>query len=222
MSNKLKALGLGLFAMMAMGAVAVMNASANGEGHFVSSVAHTEIKGTEEGAHHLDLIVHGFGEGEEIGCNKTTYTATTTNLTENDLTVTPTYAECYTTQHPETKVTVKPNGCTYTFTVAKGTTNATEQTVDVLCPAGSSIEVIHPNCTIKIPAQKVLTGVTYTRVEEVGKPDWVTLDSNPTFNTQFEGGICVFLGTSHTGTLKGSVTVKGSNTAGEPVSVTAT
>ncbi len=118
MSLKLKAVGLCALAAMALSAVVVMNASANGEGHFTNDASNGFVlfTGTEEGAHRLNLTLHGFNG--EIGCEVASYAATAASSTVTSLTVTPTYENCYTTG-TETKVPVTMNGCTYIFTVAK-------------------------------------------------------------------------------------------------------
>ncbi|HEX8689937.1 MAG TPA: hypothetical protein VF729_06820, partial [Solirubrobacterales bacterium] len=127
MSLKFKALGLGLIATMVMSAFAAMNATAGTGGHFHASkngqdVKHPTIKVTEEGTHAVHLKIHG-AEGE-VGCTEANYTTTLLNATENDITVSPEYKGCTTTNTP-TNVTIDMNGCGYTFKVAAGTTGAT-------------------------------------------------------------------------------------------------
>jgi hypothetical protein len=222
MSLKLKALGLSLIAVMAVSAVAVMNASANGEGHFVSTGnTHTLIEGhvgQAGSAHTLHLTMHGFSG--EIGCTTQTHTATTTTETVSSITVTPTYTGCTTTSNGE-KVEVTVNGCTYTFTVAKSTVDTTEQTAHLLCPAGQRIEVHHPNCTVTINPQTTTTGLTYTTKLSATNKHEITMDVNIQFDIE-RHGVCGIFGTSGKGTLKGSVTVTGKNTNNEQVHVTAT
>jgi hypothetical protein len=204
--------------MLAVSSFAAMTAGATAGGHFASEVAHTTIVGTEASGHRLHLK-GDFGEGQ-IGCNQASYSGTTTNTTETAVSITPTYAECSTTG--SSAVTVTPNGCTYTFTVAAGTTSSTEQTAHVVCPAGKTIEIHHPNCTITVAGgQTVANAATYTPVTENGKHA-ITMDVSAKFNSQYHGGICIFLGTAHTGELNGSVTVRGTDTAGNPVGITAT
>jgi len=226
MSTKLKALSLGLTAVIAMCAFAVVNAVAESGGHVVSdaTTANTTVVGTENTTHHTDLIVHTLSG--EIGCSTAQYHAEFKSPTAEDLTVTPTYAGC-TTTGTETKVPVDVNGCTYTFTVTKLTTSETEQKVHLLCPAGKKIEVTHPNCTASIDPQTVETGVTYTdKEEEVSKgvfKKYITLDTSAKFTVTAEG-LCALTGTNKTGTLLGSVTVRGFNTGvgGAQVNLTAT
>ena len=226
MSLKLKALGLGLLALIATSAFTVMNASANGSGHFSFGAAHPTITVTEGeedtgggviDKHKVHLLAHGLGG--EIGCTEPNYTTTFLNATESSLTVAPTYAGCTTTGG--SAVTVTMNGCHYVFTVASGTTDATEQTAHLVCPHGTQVEIHHPNCTIKIHPQTINTGLTYTRKLTLNK-HYITLDVNIQFNTTYEAGICVFTGTNHTGTLKGAVTVEAFNTNHEKIDLTAT
>lgn len=221
MSLKLKALGLGLLAILATSAFAVMNASAEPGGHFVSEVDHTTIVGTESGEkHRLHFTEHpSTPESPRIGCSEASYHGTANAATVESLTITPTYGGC-TTTGTTTNVTVDVNGCSFTFTVTKGTTESTEQDVHLNCPT-KPIEITHPNCNITVPSQEVQDAVTYTTTEVEGKHT-ITLDVNATFNTQYHEKICVFLGTPQEGTLTGSVTVEGFDTLGNRVGITAT
>lgn len=226
MSLKLKVLGMGLLAVMATSAFAVMNASANGSGgHFVSDVDHTIINAVETGEHKLDFRPHGGAASEQIGCDVDVYTGTTTTKTTESITIQPHYSNCYTTGNG-TGVTIDPTGCHFTFTVTKETNDQTEQQVHLTCgtPEGpNAVTITHPNCTITVPPQTVNNAVTYTnKVDPTTGKHFITLDVNATFNTEYHGGICVFLGTSQRGELIGSVTVTGEDTLGNKVNVTAT
>lgn len=217
MSLKFKALGLGLLAIMATSAFAVMNAGASTGGHFVSEIEKTTIVGTESGNHRLHFTSHA-SEGE-IGCESASYHGSTSSATVTQLDITPTYANCYTTTSG-TKFSVHHNGCTYRFTVATGGTNGT---ADLNCSGTNAIVITHPNCEITVSPNnnQNLSGIHYTRVTENGKHA-ITLDVAVQFQTTYHGGICIFLGTTQVGTLKGSVTVRGENSKGEPVGITAT
>jgi hypothetical protein len=216
MSLKLKALGLGVLTMLACSAFAAMNAGANSPGHFVSENHHTIIKGLESGDHRLHLT-GDFGDGQ-IGCNKAEYHATSTGTTVESITVTPTYSECLTTGGTPGSVTVTHNGCNYTFTMTTGAPSP----VHLSCPTGKAIEIHHPNCTITVAGpQTVNNAVEYTTDMRNGKHS-ITMHVAAKFNSQYHGGICIFLGTSHTGELNGSSTVWGEDTLGNPVGITAT
>ena len=222
MSLKFKALGLGLLAALAVSAVGVMNASANGNGHFVTTGnSHTFITGFAAPGtpHNLHLVNHGL-EGE-VGCATQSYPShTISSETFTSITVTPSYAGCTTTSNGQA-VPVDVNGCTYTFTVALGTTNNTEQTAHLICPAGKKIEITHPNCTVSVHPQTINTGLTYT-TEGSGNTHGITMHVNIQF-TQTRHGLCQFIApTNGNGTLKGSVTVTAENTSQEHVPLTVT
>jgi hypothetical protein len=87
MSIKLKALGAGLLAMVAMCALAVTNASALGGGTFDVGTAHTELLVEQDGN---APILHSLGDS--IECAKQTYTGTATTSNFTALTVAPHYA----------------------------------------------------------------------------------------------------------------------------------
>ena len=226
MSFKLKALGLGLLAAMAFSAVAVMNASATVQGHFVSDVATTHVIGSESGLHRHDLLLHGFSG--EIGCEVATYTGTTHATTVTSINIAPKYEKCYTTPGPwhqtDNNIPITLNGCTYTFTVTGGNQETTEHKVDLVCPNPlKGIEIHHPNCTATVLPQTVSTGVTYTRKTNPtnGKHE-ITLDTNVQFNIE-RHGLCGIFGTSGKGTLKGSATVVGlDGTNGPQIGITST
>ncbi len=226
MSLKLKVLSLSLVAAMALSAVAVMSASAKEGGHFVSDAATTHWVGTEGGTHNVHLSLDGFAG--TTGCTTDNYTALTNATTVTSLNVTASYAGC-TTTGTATNVPVNMNGCTYTFTVAGPSTENTEQTAHLVCPAGKSVVITHPNCTATVhpqtiePTEATPQTITYTTT---GNPPTtkheITMDLHVTFKIT-RHGLCQIAGTNGHGTLQGSVTVKGFAGIGGPqVNITAT
>jgi hypothetical protein len=204
MKLKLKALGVGLLAALAVAAVAVVNASATAGGHFVTDVTHADIKGFNSENHPIHFIEHGVAG--EVGCT-TDYKATMISATKtvSELVVTPSYDTCYTTG-TQTVFPVHINGCTYKLTVAANTTDNTEQTAHVVCPGAGALEVTHPNCILKIGSQTITTGITYTRKSE-GK-HFITMDVNAQISTTLHG-LCQFvLPTNKNGTIKGTIRVR--------------
>jgi hypothetical protein len=202
MIDTLKGLGLSLLTVLAASSMTVANAPANQEGHFVTDLAHAEIKGFNSETDPIHFIKHGIGG--EVGCT-TSYKGTTTSQTVSSLVLTPTFSTCYTTG-TENVLEVDTNLCSFRFTVAKGTTDNTEQTAHIDCPAGSVIEILHPNCIVRIPAQTITTGLTYTRKSE-GK-HFITLDANVQLATTIHG-LCQFVQpTNGTATLKGSIRIR--------------
>ena len=226
MSLKLKALGLGLLAAMAVSAVAVVNASATAGGHFASNagVTHVHVQGFVDnenvGPHTLHLSADPFDQDSRIGCTTQTHTGTTTVEKPTSITITPTYSNCHTTINKQA-VTVHVNGCTYTFTVKAGPPETTEHTVHLLCPPGKTIEVTHPNCKVEIHAQTPTGKLTYTTTG-TGNGHEITMDVDVTFDVTTHG-LCQFVNpTNDQGILRGSVTVKGFNTVGQQIPITAT
>lgn len=231
MSLKLKVLGLGLLAVMATSAFAVMNASATVTGHFThDAVGHATVVGTEiYGTKHM-LEFHrteptGTYVGAPIACTEASYHGTVTTATVQSITITPTYKNCATTDGVWGEVDVTMNECDYTFrsnTAASANPPTAHATVTVDCPAGKAIEIHHPNCTITVPAQTPKGGATYTTVTENNKHA-LTVDITATHIVgYYHGGLCIFLGTTKEFDMTGSVTVKGLNPTNEPVNITAT
>ncbi|HEX8689355.1 MAG TPA: hypothetical protein VF729_03840 [Solirubrobacterales bacterium] len=221
MSVKLRILGLGLLAVMATGAVAVMNATADTGGHFSSSVTHTSIVGTESGEkHQLHFKEEGAAEGSRIGCINDSYTGTVDAAKVESITITPSWSTCTTTNPDSTQhFEVTENGCQFTFTIGD---TGTHHTADLVCPPEKAIEIHHPNCTITVPPQTV-TGVVYTADTAADGKKTITLDSTvKDITSHYHGGICIFLGTKHESEMNGSVTVEGFDTEGKRVDITAT
>jgi len=217
MSMKLKALGLGILAMMAVGAFAVTNAGATVSGHFEFGSEHTFITGEEEG---LDFVAD---DGSKIGCDEAKYTGTHKGTkTTTELTITPSWNKCYTTPTSgameEPTWDVDENGCHLVFT-SRALPAENDATVHVICPSATPITITHPNCNITVDPQtiggEVGNGVTYTGQND-GTP-WVTLDVKVKVAATYHTGLCIFLGTNHTATMVGSVKVKGYSNAAHTV-----
>ncbi len=209
MSITLKALGISILAALATGALGVVTASANGSGHFVSELHHMSVGGGQAG---VLIKNHGLGEYKcDVG-----FAGTTTVTTTTALNLTPSFTNC--------GFPVDWNGCTYSFTVASLTTDETEQTLHLLCPVGQALKFTSPNCTISLPPQTNLSGVTYKRVEDpASKKHQLKVDLNIELFTTRHGPCQLTAPTNGTGTLQMSMTLAGSNpTTGERAHLTAT
>jgi hypothetical protein len=232
MTIKRKAFGFGLLTVMAVGAFAVVNASATSSatGHFTSDAPSGTTKldfkeNAPNGPHLLVLTQAGF---TGIVCHETTYTGHLTGATVTDITITPTYKGCLTTGGATGSVTVHTNGCSYTFTQPNIESAKTEHTVDLVCPAGKKIEITHATCTVGI-APVTIKGYGYTTISEQapgstgGAKHAITITSSATFPMTRHGGFCSLLATNATGSLSGSMTVFGTdNNSGAQVNITAT
>src|SRR6187549_2014783 len=224
MSLKLKVLGLGLLAVMATSAFAVMNASATIGGHFTNDAlnGHALVTGTETtgGLHTLHFKREGAANSESITCHFATYHGTVNAATVQSVTITPDWDNCTTGGTSLPGFSVHENGCNLTFT--SGKTGETHHTVDLVCPAGKSIEITHENCTIRLPGAQTLRGITYTTTTENNKHALTMNVTVKGITSLYEDGICIFLGTTQKSEMNGSVTVAATNTAGEPVNITET
>jgi hypothetical protein len=217
MSIKLKALGLGLLAACAMSAVVVMNASAETGGHFIAGEDHTVLLGEEEAD---NIFAYG---GQEVTCNEAEFTGTTTEATQTQITITPHYDDCQ--ANFITPAHVRMNGCDYLFTVNK-TPASKHNTVHLTgCAKPIEVEITIPfasDCTLTIKEQTPAGGgVLYTNVAT--SPDYVTADITVSeIHVVRDGNSICGAATGETGALNGTATLKGFDTAGNQVGVTAT
>jgi len=230
MSIKLKVLGLGLLAMLATSAFAVVNASALSNGHFTAEppTDHVIVKGTETVGTphrlHFNEVKNEVGHpttGLSITCTHASYHGTLEGAAATTTTavrVRPHYTECSTNGEPphNVEVVVDPSntGCgTNVFEFTSGGNG----TVHVNC----HILIKHPNCGITIDKQ-TLSGITYDTVVEQNKHALTMTVDVKTIVGTYHSGLCVFLGTTHYFEMTGSVTVFGEDTAGNRVGITHT
>lgn len=215
MSLKLRGLGVAVLAATAMNAIAVMNATAETGGHFVSEVSHTIVdQSATPGSGHSFAFTSD--DSSVMECTFGRLTGTDVNATTTQPEGTTDIGECY-TAGTETHFAFHENGCKGRATVAPGGTG----TGDLICPAGKVMEVTHPNCLITVGPQNNISGFTYTNIVNGGE-DAITLDVNVQYTVQYHGGICIFLGTTHGVSMVGSTVIKGFHTNGERVGITAT
>jgi hypothetical protein len=236
MSLKLKALGLAVFAALAVGAVSVVSAAADEGGVAHSDVDWTHITGKQEGSLHENALVD-HDEEDAVTCSTANFTASVAGKTQTEITVTPTYAGCETTEN-EYPTTVNMNGCTYTLTFTDDPAQK-HHTVHLGCPAGKTVKIsVNPpfvgECHTYIPPQTPTTGgVTYTThtIEEKHATETthlhaLTLDITieGITNTKEETGFGCAGGGGHSqnSTLKGTVTVEGKDTDGKLTNITVT
>jgi hypothetical protein len=218
MSLRLRGLGLAVLAIGAVGAFAAMNASATVSGHFVSDAVggHTIVNQSINPAlsHSFNVSIEG---GARIECEQASVQGTASTATMQAVKGAMTLGECHTEGAAPGTVTVHMNGCT-----GEGTSNSSGSgTGHLLCPVGKTVELTHPNCTIKVPPQ-TSGGFTYTNVTDEGKHT-ITVDVNSTgYTVHYESGICVFLGTTHTASITGSTIVRATDTNGQRVNITST
>lgn len=223
MTNKSKALGLALFAATAVAALAAASAAASVNGHFTSDVQehHVILKGTSAfGTAHQTVFREGTNTGFTCTHNLFHGTASGTSATTTqEISLRPEYKGCATENGSWGELAVHvPTGCGTNVYKITSRSAGGHDTVHVEC----EITITHPNCTLKVPKQTPAGGVTYTAVTEAGVSA-ITADITATGITiHYEGGICIFLGTTHTFAMNGSITLWSESTAGNRVSTTAT
>jgi len=148
---------------MALAAFGVMGASASQAAEFHCNTkpctATLKPDGTGKTAHHVFIVKKGAVSGS-FTCNEIsgeatleTETATTVEFNKNLK-----YSGC---SIAGSTVEVHMNGCSYSFT--------SHGAVTVICPPGKQIELtigIPRRCTVDIPAQGPLNGITYHNLGE--------------------------------------------------------
>ncbi len=142
MNHRLKALGLALIAVLALGGIAAAGAQA--ETPIVSELAAPnvtnldvkDVTGTEDGK----LARLGFGAGFRfIECTEARLTNAAIVGSATTVTATPNYEKCV--ENGKTPVTVTHNGCTATLTATKEKEGKVLGDVTIDCAAGGQIEL---------------------------------------------------------------------------------
>lgn len=194
-------------ALCAIGTAFVTSASAQTGGHFTIDVPKAKIKTTESPTHRLEFTFPGL---TPILCEERTFPGENIPQTFVDIAITGGAPKCATTGGNPKELEIQFHGCGLKFKI--GQKAGQHNTTDIYCPPGEGpIEVIHPNCKVKVPAQNGFNGVTYTNVPEEGKHALtlqLTLAAGPEVTAHFEEGICIFLGTNHAMVVTGSLTVR--------------
>lgn len=208
MSTKLKALSLGVLAALAASAV-FGGTSATGDigGHFTSDLEATTIVGKESGEfHQIHFKREGAVNEEAVGCKTASYHGIRTGVkTFTDIRINPEWKDCHTTKAGQPEWDIIENGCFFLFKIGD---TGTHHTVELFCDAGKKIEIKHPNCTVEVPPQS-MNGIVY-KTDMINNKHAITLEATVNdIKSEYQGGICIFLGTHHEYELYGAVTVEG-------------
>jgi hypothetical protein len=163
-ARKLKAIGLAVFALFAVGALSAPAAQA-GEfetGVFPATITGQHINGPHEIATELGVMACGLGlEGELAEASE-------------ELTLTPEFQNCMLAGNP---VDVVNNGCDFRFNAgATLAMDTVEGSLDLICPGGGKFTfgvtiggVVQ--CVMKVPEQLGLGEVTYIDTTMAGHVD---------------------------------------------------
>jgi len=240
MSLKLETLGIGLLALLAAGAIALMmlnaksatTASAETGGHFVTgdTSGHTILVG-EDKPGSTGGFTDPHNEKAEIFCKgDVKYHGTLTTQTATEITLTPTFptgAEGCVAKIPLGEFTthIDMNGCDFSFTIGK--TRDQHNTTHLKCPVGKHVQatVTAPAgiCTITIKPQTPAGGSGYYNIPE----NEITIKPTLTgIHAQYIGGPFKCGAPEGTTTTKGEfgnrISLKAFTTAGQPKSIVAT
>jgi len=228
MKRNLKALGLTLGALFAMGALSAASASAV-EHEFHSTEENTILTGETE--HEAPVEAQSILEinGVKVECTRGTYEGTVTGkdpdedgiFTETEATVHPIYdGPCKIPNVGE--ASVNTDGCDFVLTseTVETTEGVEHGEVAVECTEGAQITISAPGCTISVgtggegsvPEATLDDGVVYTDKETEGRKT-VTIDATvKEIPFESEGFLCFFAGIpskGHNAIYTDEVTVEG-------------
>jgi hypothetical protein len=213
MTRKVKALGLALVAVFAMGALVAQGAQAH---EFKAASAPAVITGEFDPGPPAskDVFTIEEGAGLSVSCESGKFEGTQATSPTPSLTITPTYGS---TTAPTGCVaagaaaTVHTQHCAYVFS---GTTNeAGDAAVEVECEGASENEILVTvpalGVTLHIAAQKPGGGVHYTNVETGGHKEVTVTATAKEIKTTCTGLGCFFVGSTVKTKYEGKETVKG-------------
>jgi hypothetical protein len=222
-SHKLKAFGAIVGAALVVGAISVASAPATAGGHFIAETAHTTINGSQIGTMQLD------DPAGNVTCQIATFDGTVSTVTTESITLTPHYTNCISGTNT---AIVDHNGCNFTFTV-RPNPETNHNTPHLVCPPGQSVTLTvffeHTNtlaCIIHFGPQTPTGGLLYKTggsgtthdITAVATVTGITVTRTP----QFFGGCKFAPEHGATDQMTGEATIKGFNTEGKQVGITAT
>jgi hypothetical protein len=219
MTRNLKALGLALFAVFALSAMAATTASAAQEevsltpAEYPATITGTVDPITEATTHYFET-----SGGVKLECEQVAFDATIKEkgVGDTNVTVTPTYAKCKSTAGNLATVTME--GCDYVFHGGEtdGAGGFKNGTVDLVCPTGVTGPVIHVYVSATSEAEELCTLTVWnftnktgnTAVNVAGSPNDVTMTTNVTgINVTRHGSVACGKATQ-TAIYKGGTTLK--------------
>ena len=180
MINKLKALSLTLFAVLALGALGAQGATAASEHEFHSDGAWTVATGENLTAHEFTIGTVG-----TIKCTKATFENTSwgaevsaNTYKADELTVIGRWSGC---EFGAQSAIVKTNDCA--FVVDSDTTSGNPKggehaSVKIECAAGNKIEVHTVNCTVTVAAQTVSDMIRFENDEVASMVNGIATATN--------------------------------------------
>ncbi|HEX2393163.1 MAG TPA: hypothetical protein VHI77_09620 [Solirubrobacterales bacterium] len=222
MKGKLRALGLALVALLALGALVAQSAQAV-EHTFHSEVERTVLTGGYDPANESKPDEFHIGTATFI-CTSTKFEGTTVGKTNDQVTLTPTYGSTTKPSGCEAKgtgieVLVHTNHCAYVFesdTVLTAGTTEEHAPLEIECSGASENEITLTmpsiGVEIHIPAQNTIKdGVTYTNIGEGSKREITAHVTAKGIHGECTGANCFLVGTWKftNATYEGTETIAG-------------
>jgi hypothetical protein len=203
MNRKLKALGLALVVVLAMGSLSASAASA-ADFHSESGTD-TVIKGTQVGTD-----IWAFNAGTK-SCNEFTYVGNQSGATATTWKAMVVWSNC--SVFGFVNVTIDPNGCAFELSGDDGS-------LKIACPEGASIVETGFNCWVTIGPQS-LTGVTYANTGSGSSRDLdLSINVSGITYTQHSKSFPGCTNGSFTnGTFTGKATMQGFSTGGVQIGI---
>jgi hypothetical protein len=201
----LKALGLALFAMLAMSAVVASAAQAS---QYTCSSYQCLATGSNSPGNETLTTPGGTTQCKSHYLVEQAGTTNGTGIPSpgaGTVTVTPTYAECR--SFGFLNATISMNGCDYVFHAkARLAAGQYNNEVTIACPAGKSITITSGTCVVDVSAQGPLKNIETENLAS-GKLTVRPNITGITMNVTTDGFGCPFPGAGHfNGSLHGHVT----------------
>jgi hypothetical protein len=177
MPLKIKAFGLALLAMFALGAVSTSNAFAV-EGLIAPDTLPSSVSGEQEGT---NVLAIGSAGARNISCTTATFASTSTlSAATSNISVKPTYAGCTSTPGGG-EATVSVGACTDSFTASTKLTASTgEGTVSLTgCGTGPSPTTGATYIVVKSTAGSILCEYEVTSQGPLSKWSWSNVFVSP-------------------------------------------
>jgi hypothetical protein len=137
------------------------------------------------------------------------------NLISSSLTLTPTYTNCKAFGFVE--MTINMNGCDYLFKEPTGSVHSYTAKVDIVCPAGKTIEIQASTCRVTVGPQSLGAGAKFTN-DTAAKDLLFKVDlAGISYTVLQDGFLCAFNGTGAksggTYTTQSAITLDSTNGA---------
>lgn len=202
MTRKLRALGLALFAALAIGAIGASLASASFP-LFHTEAEDTVLTGSQGQMANANVLTTDLGA---LKCKEVKYMGTQEVFTTSTMTLKPKFEKC---QLGEENAVVTVNSCAFVFHLGEST-EPVEAQMDIECVDADQLVIHTEECTTTIPPQAGLKKVTFTNEgEEATRSVIADLAVGEIHYVEHGAGCASETQTTENGTYTGKITVTG-------------